>query len=643
MKTSFLTKLFCDLVGNLLPVSRITSVGNCLSTIPGLHQLAIVYPLPQFSYRLPIMKRQLACVAAVFCVVSSLSNVVAVYYNGVEHQNIGDAAFSDVHDEIYSAIDEVIGKYNTNPKFKDKIFPKGEYAEKKSILLPNSLLVSFGDAVALAGDFYGLPEAPISLGKTYEERLSRFYKAYQQFSITTTSKVETPLILNLIKTEKRMIRKFKKQKKLPSDAWKTDKLGFEHEMSFARVTRSDKKLRNKMIRVMTQQAEETKTSLDKKKKALAAKAEVKKKSKGWWEKIKNKMSAFHRLAVDKVSHGIEVVASKLGQYDDLIDKDARYLALAKANFDHFMPNSIKVYKAGHQLAIASMLEARSYIDAAKAAEAKGPVSEDRSILGSSALKFNMVGHVFDSLENLKQKFRGKKAEFIMTQANMAFNRALALEGMANHFLTDMFATGHVRTPRYALHKLCGGVTGGLLSKCSHDQDNKLGLNVENKDGAKWFAQGDSMYFDGTNKRNRKIARKTVAVSIRELLYAFKTGKVGPIPTKVSRQALPSKRRLMPPGNTLRWAMDILFDTGKTGYSASSIEFKALNHVPNSKLSEKLNKRPPMFIAKDGGVMARREEQRFNPSVGGKESAYHYTELSKYGCQLELLKQNCDVV
>ena len=100
---------------------------------------------------------------------------------------------------------------------------------------------------------------------------------------------------------------------------------------------------------------------------------------------------------------------------------------------------------------------------------------------------------------------------------------------------------------------------------------------------------------------------------------------------------------MPPGNTLKWAMDILFDTGKTGYSASSIEFKALNHVPNSKLSEKLNKRPPMFIAKDGGVMARREEQRFNPSVGGKESAYHYTELSKYGCQLELLKQNCDVV
>ncbi len=598
------------------------------------------------------MKRQLAgsrtpmrnvclCVAAVLYVALSSSNVVAVNYNGVEHQDIGNAAFKDVRDEIYSAIDEVIGsKFKSNPKFKDQIFGKRNQHKEKSILLPNSLEVSFGDAVALAGDFYGLPKAPISLGKTYEERLSRFYKAYQQFSVTSTSKTETPLILNLIRTEKRMIRKFKKQKKLPSDAWKTDKLGFEHEMSFARVTRSDKKLSNKMIRVMKQQAEETKNSLKKKQKTLEAKAEVEKKPKGWWKRVKKKFSAFHRLSVDKMAGGIEVVASKLGQYDDLIDKDARYLALAKANFDHFMPNSIKVYEAGHQLAIASMLEARSLINAAKAAEAKGPVSEDSSMFGSSALKFDMLSNVVKSLE---QKFRGKKAEFIMNRAKMSFNQALALEGMANHFLTDMFATGHVRTPRYALHKLCGGVTGGLLSKCSHDEDNKLGLNVENENGVKWFAQGDSMYFDGTNKRNRKIARKTVAVSIRELLYAFKTGKPGQIPTKVSKRSQPANRRLMPPGYNLKWALDYLFDTANTGYSAASIEFKALNHVPNSKLSEKLNKRPPMFIAKDGGVMARRKEKRFNPSIGDKEIAYHYTKVSKYGCQVELIRQDCKVV
>ena len=68
------------------------------------------------------------------------------------------------------------------------------------------------------------------------------------------------------------------------------------------------------------------------------------------------------------SQTIDVISSKLGQFDDLLDKDARYLSLAKVNFDHFMPNSVKVYKAGHKLALASAVEARRLLKEAIALE-----------------------------------------------------------------------------------------------------------------------------------------------------------------------------------------------------------------------------------------------------------------------------------
>ena len=44
--------------------------------------------------------------------------------------------------------------------------------------MPNGLVVSFGDIVALAGDFYGDPSAPISQAKNADTRRYRFYNAY---------------------------------------------------------------------------------------------------------------------------------------------------------------------------------------------------------------------------------------------------------------------------------------------------------------------------------------------------------------------------------------------------------------------------------------------------------------------------------
>ena len=112
-----------------------------------------------------------------------------------------------------------------------------------------------------------------------------------------------------------------------------------------------------------------------------------------------------------------------------------------------------------------------------------------------------------------------------TNLGTFFVQALALEGMANHFLTDMFAPGHLRTPRVALHNFCHETTGALLSKCSHDEDNKQGMYVKNELGETWFALGDSKYFDKENEVNRRKCKKAVVASVKEVLNAFKFGAV----------------------------------------------------------------------------------------------------------------------
>lgn len=62
--------------------------------------------------------------------------------------------------------------------------------------------------------------------------------------------------------------------------------------------------------------------------------------------------------------------------------------------------------------------------------------------------------------------------------------ALLYEGFALHFLTDLFAAGHMRTPRFAITQQLSripypaenaAILGGLLAKAMHDEDNASGL------------------------------------------------------------------------------------------------------------------------------------------------------------------------
>ena len=69
--------------------------------------------------------------------------------------------------------------------------------------------------------------------------------------------------------------------------------------------------------------------------------------------------------------------------------------------------------------------------------------------------------------------------------------AIALTAFGCHFLTDAFASGHMRTPVEQL-----GMRGALASKIMHDLDNSYGLLVENGRGQRWRAFGDEYLHPG---------------------------------------------------------------------------------------------------------------------------------------------------
>jgi len=110
--------------------------------------------------------------------------------------------------------------------------------------------------------------------------------------------------------------------------------------------------------------------------------------------------------------------------------------------------------------------------------------------------------------------------------------AYGLNSWADHFLTDMFAPGHLRTPRQAILKKkndCSWkqetsvIHSGLLANQMHDEDNMNGLIVKNSRGDVWWAYGDSLFFDPRNGRNRQLLAEAVQTSVQEVVFAYCRG------------------------------------------------------------------------------------------------------------------------
>lgn len=104
-------------------------------------------------------------------------------------------------------------------------------------------------------------------------------------------------------------------------------------------------------------------------------------------------------------------------------------------------------------------------------------------------------------------------------------RAYMLEAFACHFLTDLFAAGHMRTPRKALHEIFGAEVGGWLSLLQHNEDGNEGLIVTNQSGASWKAYGDGHLFENKSAVNRMKVDEAVKTAVAEVYAAYTSKNV----------------------------------------------------------------------------------------------------------------------
>lgn len=159
-----------------------------------------------------------------------------------------------------------------------------------------------------------------------------------------------------------------------------------------------------------------------------------------------------------------------------------YLQLSEMNFDHFAPDAITTYKAGHQLALQTALDAH---------------------------KLNALG-------------RAKKAQ---KQLELAY----AQNAFANHFLTDASAAGHMRTPRRAIAENVDliPILQLVLANLMHDEDGRLGLHVVNNKGQHWVAYGDGFLYDPQAQRQREILLEAMQLSADSIYDTYIKGILPP--------------------------------------------------------------------------------------------------------------------
>jgi hypothetical protein len=152
----------------------------------------------------------------------------------------------------------------------------------------------------------------------------------------------------------------------------------------------------------------------------------------------------------------------------------RYLKLAAKNWDHFGTHAVTAYKIGHGAAIQQAMTARSFTDPS------------------------------NKLTQLMQ--------------------AYAMNAFADHFLSDLFSSGHVRTPRKELYEtVTPSAAGSYASRFMHDEDSCWGLKVTNAAGQSWTAYGDKRFFDSVNADNASMVEQAVQVSANEVWNAFVSG------------------------------------------------------------------------------------------------------------------------
>lgn len=154
-------------------------------------------------------------------------------------------------------------------------------------------------------------------------------------------------------------------------------------------------------------------------------------------------------------------------------KQGLYTKLASRNHDHFGQDAIDSYLAGHSLALKT------------ASWAKRLSSPD------------------------------------------LLRQAYAYEAFAQHYLTDLAASGHLRTPRKDIADWCSYTPYILsldLANIMHQEDNVNGIYVTDMNGDSWFASGDNeMFINRDSKQLNKLVEKMQKSA--DQVYDIYTGSI----------------------------------------------------------------------------------------------------------------------
>ncbi len=145
-------------------------------------------------------------------------------------------------------------------------------------------------------------------------------------------------------------------------------------------------------------------------------------------------------------------------------------------------------------------------------------------------------------------------------------RALAIDAFGCHFLTDSFASGHMRVPRRELARDFGVLLGSLkMSKAMHDEDNKLGLwcatqaTASSQSRVVWRAYGDGRLRSDEARVHCKQVQEAVRRSSGEVFAAWVTRKTSPtlkepvadvLPVLMAAGDAPGARDVSPYGDEL---------------------------------------------------------------------------------------------
>lgn len=348
-------------------------------------------------------------------------------FNSGEHSDIGNYSlrvFLDSLEDKSEFKTQLCAALKTVTR-EQKIFdPKtGKAAVMKiyEVELEDDLIISVGEVVALAGDFFGVANQPISFGATESDRQIRFKNAYMT-------------LFDKTKHQDHIVRRLVNHMRSETEAAHSH---FSFGLDF----------------------------------------------------IKHKVEG----SMSNIVYGIERAerGSVMGFWH------SPYFDLSLMNFDHFGKDAQTAFLAGHRVAIQS---------------ARDAASEEDTQIKKTILK-----------------------------------QALLQEMFACHFLTDLFAAGHIRTPRreilnYLIGRklsdspdLAAGdishmnlVIAGLFAKKMHDQDSngiyvKIAKDVtdqNNKESRSLLASGDGNFFNKSNCQYALTVSLTVVMALKDLLLAY---------------------------------------------------------------------------------------------------------------------------